>query len=227
MHISSEPNILYFGTPVVLVSSTNEDGSYNLAPMSSAFWLGWRCMLGWGARSQTAQNMLRTGQCVINLPSVHQVGQVNRLAKTTGSNPVPEGKAKRGYRFEADKFGISGLTPVLSETVDAPRVLECPVQMEAVVDGKHWIYEDDDQQKASVVCFEVRIQRVYLDESIVTDSDPNRVDPDKWRPLIMSFQKFYGLGGGQIHESTLAEIPEAMYRSRDVDRARAVVGVEA
>jgi flavin reductase (DIM6/NTAB) family NADH-FMN oxidoreductase RutF len=226
MHISSEPNILYFGTPVVLVSSTNEDGSHNLAPMSSAFWLGWRCMLGWGMRSQTAQNILRTGQCVINLPSVHQVGQVNRLAKTIGSNPVPEGKAKRGYRFEADKFGISGLTPIRSETVDAPRVLECPVQMEAMVNGKHWIYEGDDQQKASVVCFEVQIQRVYLDESIVMDGDPNRVDPDKWRPLIMSFQKFYGLGGSQIHESTLAEIPEAMYRSRDVDRARAVVGVE-
>lgn len=227
MHISSEPNILYFGTPVVLISTVNQDGSYNLAPMSSVFWLGWRCMLGWGTRSQTAQNMLRTGQCVLNLPSVHQVGQVNRLAKTTGSNPVPEGKAKRGYRFEADKFGISGLTPVPSETVDAPRVLECPVQMESVVDGKHWIYEDDEQQQASVVCFEVRIQRVYLDELIVMAGDTNRVDPDKWRPLIMSFQKFYGLGAGQIHESTLAEIPETMYRSRDVDRARAVMGVEA
>jgi hypothetical protein len=44
-HVSVEPAILYLGTPVVLVSSTNEDGSPNLAPMSSAFWLGWRCML--------------------------------------------------------------------------------------------------------------------------------------------------------------------------------------
>jgi flavin reductase (DIM6/NTAB) family NADH-FMN oxidoreductase RutF len=227
MHISSEPNILYFGTPVVLISTVNEDGSYNLAPMSSVFWLGWRCMLGLGARSKTPQNMLRTGQCVLNLPSVHQVGQVNRLAKTTGSNPVPEGKAKRGYRFEADKFGISGLTPIRSETVDAPRVLECPVQMEAVVEATHWISEDDAQQKGSIVCFEARIQRVHLDESILMEGDPNRVDPDKWRPLIMSFQKFYGLGGEQIHESTLAEIPEVMYRSRDVNRARTVVGVEA
>src|SRR6202042_1082484 len=42
-HIVSEPSILYFGTPVVLISSANEDGSANLAPMSSAFWLGWRC----------------------------------------------------------------------------------------------------------------------------------------------------------------------------------------
>jgi flavin reductase (DIM6/NTAB) family NADH-FMN oxidoreductase RutF len=222
MHVSGEPNILYFGTPVVLISTVNEDGSYNLAPMSSAFWLGWRCMLGWGARSKTPQNMLRTRECVLNLPSVNEVSLVNRLAKTTGSNPVPEGKAKRGYRYQPDKFGISGFTPVPSETVDAPRVLECPVQMEAVVEGEHWISEDDPMQKGNIVCFEVRILRVHLDESILMNGDPNRVDPDKWRPLIMSFQKFYGLGGGQVHESTLAEIPEAMYRSPDVDRARAV-----
>ena len=41
-----EPAILYFGTPVVLIGSSNEDGSFNLAPMSSAWWVGWRCMLG-------------------------------------------------------------------------------------------------------------------------------------------------------------------------------------
>jgi flavin reductase (DIM6/NTAB) family NADH-FMN oxidoreductase RutF len=37
---SIEPAILYFGTPVVLIASTNEGGSFNLAPMSSAWW-GW------------------------------------------------------------------------------------------------------------------------------------------------------------------------------------------
>ena len=63
MHVTSEPAILYFGTPVVLVSTFNEDGSANLAPMSSAFWLGWRCMIGLAVRSKTPQNLLRTRQC--------------------------------------------------------------------------------------------------------------------------------------------------------------------
>ncbi len=36
-HITIEPGILYLGTPVVLISTVNDDGSYNLAPMSSAF----------------------------------------------------------------------------------------------------------------------------------------------------------------------------------------------
>ena len=52
-HIVCEPSILYFGTPVVVISSENEDGSANLAPMSSAFWLGWRCILGLSALSKT------------------------------------------------------------------------------------------------------------------------------------------------------------------------------
>jgi len=64
------------------------------------------------------------------------------------------------------------------------------------------------------------VTRVHLHESIVSADDPNRIDPDLWRPLIMSFQKFYGLGL-QLAPSTLATIPEAVYRSPDVDRARA------
>ena len=38
--------------------------------------------------------------------------------------------------------------------------------------------------------------------------EPDRIDPDKWRPLIMSFQNFYGLRS-QLHESTLAKVPES------------------
>ena len=91
-HQLSEPPILYFGTPVVLISSANEDASINLAPMSSAFWLGWRCILGLAATSKTTENLKRTGECVLNLPCDEQVQAVDRLALTTGSNPVPKGK---------------------------------------------------------------------------------------------------------------------------------------
>lgn len=53
MHSAIEPAILYFGTPVVIVGTLNEDGSPNLAPISSVFWLGWRCVIGVGAGSKT------------------------------------------------------------------------------------------------------------------------------------------------------------------------------
>ncbi len=206
-----DPAILYFGTPVVLISTLNEDGSPNLAPMSSAWWLGRRCMLGLGARSKTPQNLIRTGECVLNLPSDHLVEMVNRLALTTGSDPMPPHKAQKGYRFERDKFGLSGFTTAESETVAAPRALECPVQLEAKLERVHKLEENDDQRKGSLVGLEVRVTRVHVDTSIQMDGAENRIDPDKWRPLIMSFQKFYGLGP-QLHESTLATIPEEMYR---------------
>jgi flavin reductase (DIM6/NTAB) family NADH-FMN oxidoreductase RutF len=95
MHVKTEPTILYFGTPVALLSTVNEDGSANLAPMSSVFWLGWHCMLGLQGSSKTTENLRRTRQIVINLPSVDQVAAVDRLAKTTGSNPVPADKLER------------------------------------------------------------------------------------------------------------------------------------
>ena len=128
-----EPAILYFGTPVVLIGSTNGDGSFNLAPMSSAWWVGWRCMLGLARNSKTTENMIRTGECVLNLPSAALVDAVDRLARTTGSDPVPAGKTMRGYRHESDKFGLCGLTAKPGETVAAPRALDCPVQIEAKV----------------------------------------------------------------------------------------------
>ncbi|WIV54528.1 flavin reductase family protein [Amycolatopsis nalaikhensis] len=220
-HTAIEPGILYFGTPVVLISSTNEDSSANLAPMSSAFWLGWRAMLGLGARSKTTQNLLRARECVLNLPSDSLAAAVDRLALTTGSDPVPPGKVKRGYFHVAEKFERAGLTPVASSTVSPPRVAECPVAMEAVVEAVHPIADDDPLQRGGVVAIEVRVQRVFVHDSIRLAGTDDHIDPDAWRPLIMSFQKLYGLGE-QVHPSTLARIPERLYRGPDIERARSV-----
>ena len=219
MHKQSEPEILYFGTPFVLIGTSNEDGSYNVSPISSVFWLGWRCVIGISAFSKTTENILRSGECVLNLPSVHEVSAVNRLALTTGSNPVPEGKKRKGYRHVSDKFSLAGLTPQNSETINAPRIQECPVQMEAILEATHSIAADDEMQKGKILTMEFRIQCVHLEERILMHGSNKRVDPDKWRPLIMSFQKFYGLGS-QVHDSRLAEIPEILYHSPDMDKAR-------
>jgi hypothetical protein len=52
-----------------------------------------------------------------------------------------------------------------------------------------------------------------VDDSIRLAGHPDRIDPERWRPLIMSFCQFFGLGG-VLHQSTLAEIPESAYRPR-------------
>ena len=56
-HDRVDPAILYWGTPVVLVSTVNEDGTPNLAPISSAFWLGRTGILGMGLASHSAANI--------------------------------------------------------------------------------------------------------------------------------------------------------------------------
>lgn len=131
------------GTPVVLVSTLNEGGTANLAPMSSAWWLDMSCMLGLGTRGKTFENLERTGKCVLNLPSSEMVSAVDRLALTTGVNPVPEYKARMGFRYIADKFALAGLTADASELVRSPRVAECPVQLEAVIENIHTLGSPD------------------------------------------------------------------------------------
>ena len=215
MHTIIDPATLYFGTPVVLVSSTNEDGSANLAPMSSAWWLGHNCMLGFGARSKTPQNILRTGQCVLNLPSVEQAPAVDRLARTTGSDPVPPHKVAMGYLHVKDKFGLAGLTPLSSLDVAPPRVAECPVHLEATLTACHPVADADPARRGRLVALEVAIRRVHVADEIRLVGHDDRIDPDKWRPLLMSFTQLYGLGA-RVHPSRLAEIPERLYHPRGV-----------
>ena len=71
-----EPKILYFGTPVALISSQNEDGSTNLAPISSFWALGWTAMLGLLDETKTADSLAQRPECVVNIPSPDMWQQV-------------------------------------------------------------------------------------------------------------------------------------------------------
>ena len=96
MHVGSEFPILYFGTAVVLVSTSNEDGSANLAPMSSAWWLGWRCVLGLAATSLTTQNLLRTPSPERALAVQAIIGFTGHRTSPTSSDATPFTLGVRG-----------------------------------------------------------------------------------------------------------------------------------
>ena len=214
MHEIIHPSILYFGTPVVLVSTLNEDGSANLSPISSAWWLGWNAVLGFGANSKTPQNLQHHRQCVINLPSVKEVANVDRLALLTGSDPVPPHKAARGYTFHRDKFTASGFTAISSHLVSPPRVAECPIQLEAELTASHPLATEESPGR--LVALEVRILRVHIAPELRLEGKPDHIDPLKWRPLVMSFCRFFGLGE-EVQSSRLATIPESFYRPARVE----------
>jgi flavin reductase (DIM6/NTAB) family NADH-FMN oxidoreductase RutF len=223
MHTTIQPAILYAGTPVVLISTLNPDGSANLAPMSSAWWLGWSCMLGLDATSKTTENLRRTRECVLNLPSSDLVEVVDRLSLLTGSHPVPLHKRALGYRHEPDKFARAGVTPVRSDLVAPPRVLECPIQLEARVASISVFAARDPRMAIPTRAIEVTVERVHVDERLQADGHRDRIDPDKWKPLIMSFRQFYGLGQ-RLHTSRLASSPEDMYAPWKQRGLRAALG---
>lgn len=198
MHVVPGLKVLYFGTPVVLISSRNEDGTTNLAPMSSAWWLDQSCLLGLGASGQTTANLLRERECVLNLPSVSMVDAVDRIALTTGKSTVSPLKIQQGYRYEPAKFVLAGLTEQASELVAPSRVAECPIQLEAKVVAVHPL-----RGAAKVNAFEVEVLRAHVEEDLVIPGT-HYVDPLRWDPLIMKFTEFFG-GGANVHPSRLAE----------------------
>ncbi|KAI1775373.1 hypothetical protein F4818DRAFT_416422 [Hypoxylon cercidicola] len=212
-HTIISPAILYWGTPVVLITSENEDGTSNISPMSAAWWIGRSCMLGLNAESKTTQNILRTNQCVLNLPSDSMGEHVNKLADTTGSNPVSASKASRNYQFVKDKWTRAGLHPQPSSFVTPLRIAECPVQMECQLVQANGLMDDLPDRRGFALAIEVRVLRTHILQNLRMEGYPNRVDPDKWRPLIMSFQELYGLGGSKVVSSVLGRISEEKYRA--------------
>ncbi|MEU2294193.1 flavin reductase family protein [Streptomyces bacillaris] len=185
-HVTITPSILYFGTPVVLLSTENEDGSFNLAPMSSTWALGHVIVLGLGAGGQTAHNLRSRRDLVINLPAPAQWPAVERLAPLTGRTPVPVDK-RASFRFEPDKFAAAGLRPQPSELVRPPRVAECPMQLEARV------AQVRPDASGEFLIVEAQVLKVHADPRIVVTGSQH-IDPAAWSPLVYNFRHYYGLG---------------------------------
>jgi len=213
MHAAISPAILYWGTPAVLITTENEDGTSNIGPMSSAWWLGHRCVIGFGSFSQTTQNLLRGKKCVLNIPFEDLIDAVNLLAKTTGSNPVPEWKQQTGYAHVKDKFAHAGLTPQDSELVKpVQRIKECPVQVEAELVVATEMMGDEPALKGVIMNCELKIVRVYVESWLRLEGHRNRVNPAMVRPIFVVFGEFYGMQGEKLKGSRLAEVAEECYR---------------
>ncbi|KAF2190952.1 hypothetical protein K469DRAFT_735874 [Zopfia rhizophila CBS 207.26] len=178
-HAAISPAILYWGTPVVLITSKNVDDSSN-----------------------TTQNIFRTKQCVLILPSASISHFVNTIARTTGAEHMSPVKAVLGYRHVKYKWPISGMTPLGS-------MLVAPLRVKELSDSPTPI-------KGATMTLELKILRVYVDNSIRKDERIDCIGPDKWDPIIVSFQEFYGLDnsriakiltGSEVRDNSLDEEP--------------------
>lgn len=205
-HVAVTPNILYFGTPVVLLSTENEDGSANLAPMSSAWALGQVIVLGLGTGGQTGRNLRSRPDVVVNLPGPAQMTAVERLAPLTGRIDIPAHK-REAFRYEKDKFGAAGLHPVPSDLVRPPRVAECPLQLEARARNVR------SHPSGDFLVVEAEVLKVHADPSIVVPGTQH-IDPIAWSPLIYNFRHYFALS----HELGHSFRSQTAHLSRNTER---------
>lgn len=155
--------------PIALVSTIDAAGNANLAPFSFFAGVGSApptvlfCPAlrpdgsGQGRRKDTLHNVEQTREFVINVVSEAISAQANITAAEVGP--------------DVDEFRLSGLTPVPSEVVKPPRVVESPAQMECRL--MQIIYTGDQPASGVVVLGEVL--RFHIREDLVEDF---RVDPD-------------------------------------------------
>lgn len=201
-HIVIKPNVLYAGTPVMLLCTENADGSPNISPASSYWALEQMLVLGLLADGQTAANLHERPGLTVNFPGPALWQHIESIADTTGADPVPEAKSSR-YVHEKDKFGRAGLTRQASDLVDPPRIEECALQFEAEVRratpglGDYYLVE------AEVV-------RVHASPDIVVPGT-NHIDPRAWEPIIYSFRHYFGLGAEHGYRPTSDTAPRSRH----------------
>jgi flavin reductase (DIM6/NTAB) family NADH-FMN oxidoreductase RutF len=189
-HLTIEPTILYFGTPVALITTVDKFGHANIGPISSAWALGWTMALGLEVGSKTYQNLMVTKECVINLAGHSLFKKVESIAQLTGAQHIPEYK-KSNYTYEPDKFKAGGFSKMDSEQVKPPRISECMLQMEAVLKD-FMVISDDPKEAGDTAVVLVRVVKIHADERIIADK--NHIDPTKWNPLIYNFRHYMELG---------------------------------
>lgn len=157
--------------PIAVVSTRNEDGSFNVAPFS--FFTGVSaspmiiafCPLirsSTGEEKDTPRNIKREKEFVINIFSDSLAEKINET-----SCELPYG---------VDEFLHAGLTPLASEKVKAPRVLECPIHFECLL--RDQLSYGDHAGAGQIITGEVI--RVHIAEDIY---DSGRIITSKLRPV--------------------------------------------
>jgi flavin reductase (DIM6/NTAB) family NADH-FMN oxidoreductase RutF len=157
--------------PIAFVSTVNPDGAFNVAPFSFftvasanppvlVFSVGRRANPD--PRKDTVRNISTAREFVVNVVS-EEIGQKMNLC--AGDYPP-----------EVDEFQLSGLTPIPSDLVKAPRVAESHVNMECrllytielsgLVSGGHLVLGE--------------VVRFHIDDAYFHNY---RIDPDKLRAI--------------------------------------------
>lgn len=182
MHQQIQPQMFYFGFPVILLTTIDGQGKTNITPISSSWCLGKNVVIGLGTQGKAFENLQTCTEAVLNLPAHTQWQQVEKIANVTAKSPVPENPP--GYTFCEDKFSLGGFTPAASNLVQPMRILDCPISAECRV--------SQISEREGYAIVEMQILTVHAKPELIFDGQ--KINPEKWQPLIYNFRHYHGLG---------------------------------
>lgn len=174
--------------PIAFVSTVDKEGVVNLAPYSffNAFSSNPPIVVfssnrrgGEGTKKDTLRNIEQTQACVINVVSYSIVQQ---MAITSVE-----------FAPSVSEFTKSGLTPLASTQVAAPRVKESPVQMECKV--LQIIPLGTEGGAGNLIVCQVVV--MHIDENVMTG---NRIDPHKIDLVGRMGRHWYSRARGEVFE---------------------------
>ena len=177
------PRTLGFHTPVFIVGTYESEGKPNIMNAAAA---GMCCFVppciyvSLREATYTYHNIMEKNAFTVSVPPERYVEEADYFGLASGKN--------------ADKFEVSGLTPVKSELVDAPYVNEFPVVLECKL--------KETVNLGSHTMFIGEVLDLKADEEVLigitskTGKKLSRIDPEKFLPIIfdMSTRNYYKLG---------------------------------
>lgn len=157
--------------PIGWISSVSKDGIPNLAPFSFFNAVGedpphvlFSTVRPNNSNKDTLNNVLETGQFVVNMVVEDIVEQMN----TTSQTVTPD----------VNEFELAGLTAIPSLKVKAPRVKESPINMECEL-VHHYTLEDNKHGGATIIIG--RIVMFHIDESVLLDDF--KINMETYKPV--------------------------------------------
>lgn len=145
----------FIARPIVLITTVNREGTPNAAVKTNFMTVGSMRSYAFCCNPEhhTYQNIMETGEFVINVPTEDIIGKVLKAAIIT----------ERLFPAEVNEIERAGLTPIPSEKVRPPRVKECVAHYECLLD---WY-------KESLIVG--KVVAVSVDKSLIDKTDNRKM----------------------------------------------------
>jgi flavin reductase (DIM6/NTAB) family NADH-FMN oxidoreductase RutF len=143
---------LCYGFPIVLASYYDEKGIPNITTISSTISMRDMMCLGFGRKDHALDQIKKVRDFVINVPDRNFIKEIDFCGHTSGT--------------EINKFDLTGLTPVKSNTINAPHIKELPISIECTFKN---IIEKDYFERYTLMLAEVKGR--YISSDLISNDN--------------------------------------------------------